>query len=90
MTFENLLAINSSVIVFVVSFDQVLFLCLKFLVCLHGYESKYNFVETPRKFIIAKLTIRRLGSSLIIVLILLALMKIRAYESKWGVSTKSY
>ena len=50
-------------IVFVVSFDQVLFLCLKFLVCLHGYESKYNFVETPRKFIIAKFTIRRLGSS---------------------------
>ena len=43
-----------------------------------------SFVETPRKFIIAELSIRKLGSSsvLIILLVLLALMKIRAYGSK--------
>jgi hypothetical protein len=45
---------------------------------------KYNiivlFVETPRKFITAKLSIRKPGSSS--VLILLALMKIPAYGSK--------
>ena len=38
---------------------------------------KYNFVETPSKFITAKLSIRKLGFSA-----LLALIKIRAYESK--------
>jgi hypothetical protein len=38
------------------------------------------FVETPRKFITAKLSIRKPGSSS--VLIILALMKIRAYGSK--------
>ena len=30
---------------------------------------KYNFVETPRKFIIAKLSIRKLGSSLVLIII---------------------
>ena len=39
----------------------------KFLLCLHGdYESSLitiNFVETPRKFIITKLSIRKLRSS---------------------------
>ena len=52
----------------------------------------FSFVETPRKFIIAELSIRKLGSSSA----LLALMKIRAYGSKAlhavinlrGVSTK--
>ena len=38
----------------------------------------FSFVETPRKFIIAELSIRKLGSSSV----LLALMKIRAYGSK--------
>ena len=28
---------------------------------------KYNFVETPRKFIIAKLLIRKLGSSSVLI-----------------------
>ena len=37
-----------------------------------------SFVETPRKFIIAELSIRKLGYSSV----LLALMKIRAYGSK--------
>ena len=37
----------------------------------------FSFVETPRKFIIAKLSIRKLGSSSV----LLALMKIQAYGS---------
>ena len=52
-----------------------------------------SFVETPRKFIIAELSIRKLGSSsvliilaliiyMLIILVLLALMKIRAYGSK--------
>ena len=40
-----------------------------------------SFVETPRKFIIAELSIRKLGSSSVLI-ILLALMKIRAYGSK--------
>ena len=51
----------------------------KFLVCLHGeYNILVKLVETPRKFIIAELSIRKLGSSSV----LLALMKIRAYGSK--------
>ena len=37
----------------------------------------FSFVETPRKFIIAELSIRKLG-----LLLLLALMKIRSYGSK--------
>ena len=38
---------------------------------------KYNFVETPRKFIIAKLSIRKLGSSsLLIITITLCFHKI--------------
>ena len=47
-----------------------------------------SFVETPRKFIIAELSIRKLGSSsvliilLLLLILLLALMKIRAYGSK--------
>ena len=36
---------------------------------------RYNLVETPRKFTVAKLSIRKLGPSS-----LLALMKIRAYK----------
>ena len=40
-----------------------------FFVCLHGnYQSKYDFVETPRKFIISKLSIRKLGSSSVLVI----------------------
>ena len=50
----------------------------------------FNFVETPRKFIIAELSIRKLGSSSVLIIqmqivinsVLLALMKIRAYGSK--------
>ena len=57
----------------------------------------FSFVETPRKFIIAELSIRKLGSSsmliinfllklfllnFLLLLVLLALMKIRAYASK--------
>ena len=36
---------------------------LKLLVLLNMYVTKYTFVETPRKFTIAKLSIRKLGSS---------------------------
>ena len=58
---------------------------------------KYSFVETPRKFIIAELSIREIGSSSVLIIminkknssanynnnaLLLALMKIRAYGSK--------
>ena len=32
------------------------------------YELKYNFVETPRKFIIAELSIRKLGSSSVLII----------------------
>ena len=53
----------------------------------------FNFVETPPKFIIAELSIRKLGSSSVLIImmivmimifmsVLLALMKIRAYGSK--------
>ena len=42
----------------------------------------FTFVEKPRKFIIAELSIRKLGSSLVLIIILLALMKIWAYGSK--------
>ena len=37
---------------------------LKFVGRLHGeYNTKFSFVETPSKFTIAKLSIRKLGSS---------------------------
>ena len=47
----------------------------------------FSFVGTTRKFIIAKLSIRKLGSSSVLILallllVLLALMKIRAYGSE--------
>ena len=55
----------------------------KFLVRLHGeYNILVKLVETPRKFIIAELSIRKLGSSSVLIIVLLALMKIRAYGSK--------
>ena len=45
-----------------------------------------SFVETPPKFIIAELSISKLGSSSVLIIlyvyVLLALMKIRAYGSK--------
>ena len=47
--------------------------------CMVNIILKCNFVKTPRKFIIAELSIRKLGSSS---MLLLALMKIRAYGSK--------
>jgi hypothetical protein len=42
------------------------------------------FVETPREFITAKFSIRKPGSSSVLIIydILLALMKIQAYGSK--------
>ena len=40
---------------------------------------QFSFVETPRKFIIAELSIRKLGS---LILALLVPMKIQAYGSK--------
>ena len=49
-----------------------------FYVCMANTIYLFSFVETPRKFIIAELSIRKLGSSSV----LLALMKIRAYGSK--------
>ena len=58
---------------------------LSFLyVCMVNTIYLLSFVDTPRKFIIAELSIRKLGSSsvLIILLVLLALMKIRVYGSK--------
>ena len=53
-------------------------------VCMVNTIYLFSIVETPRKFIIAELSIRMLGSSslLLLVLILLALMKIRACGSK--------
>ena len=44
----------------------------------------FSFVETLRKFVIAKLSIHKLGCSsvLIIVLMIIVLMKIRAYSRK--------
>ena len=52
-------------------------------VCMVNTIYLLSFVDTPRKFIIAELSIRKLGSSsVLIILVLLALMKIRAYGSK--------
>ena len=59
-------------------------------VCVVNIKLKYNFVETTRKFIIAELSIRKLGSS--------SLMKIRpslrfesfAIINLRGVFTKLY
>ena len=34
------------------------------------FKLKYNFVETPRKFIIAELSIRKLGSSSVLIIII--------------------
>ena len=61
-------------------------LVISFLyVCMVNTIYLFSFVETPRKFIIAELSIRKLGSSsvlIILLIVLLALMKIRAYGSK--------
>ena len=51
-------------------------------VCMVNTIYLLSFVETPRKFIIAELSIRKLGSSSVLIILLLALMKIRAYGSK--------
>ena len=52
-------------------------------VCMVNIKYLFGFVETPRKFIIAEVSIRKLGSSsVLITLVLLALMNIRAYGSK--------
>ena len=40
----------------------------------------FNFVETTRKFIIAKLSIRKLGSSPVLILILIILFSISTGE----------
>ena len=41
----------------------------KFLVCLHGeYNILVKLVETPRKFIIAELSISKLGSSSVLMM----------------------
>ena len=37
-------------------------------VCMVNIKLKYNFVETPRKFIIAELSIRKLGSSSVLII----------------------
>ena len=37
--------------------------------CVVNIKLKYNFVETPRKFIIAELSIRKLGSSSVLIII---------------------
>ena len=37
-------------------------------VCMVNIKLKYNFVETPRKFIIAKLSIRKFGSSSVLII----------------------
>ena len=37
-------------------------------VCMVNIKLKYNFVETPRKFTIAKLSIRKLGSSSVLII----------------------
>ena len=60
---------------------------LSFLyVCMVNTIYLLSFVETPRKFIIAELSIRKLGSSsvliILLLMLLLALMKIRVYGSK--------
>ena len=52
---------------------------LSFLyVCMVNTIYLFSFVKTPRKFIITELSIRKLGSSSV----LLARMKMRAYGSK--------
>ena len=67
-----------------------LLLC-KIIFCMPLFDQQFllyllSFVETPRKFIIAELSIRKLGSSsvliILLIIVLLALMKIRAYGSK--------
>ena len=49
---------------------------IKFLVRLHGeYNILVKLVETPRKFIIAELSIRKLGSSSVLIIRLFELFK---------------
>ena len=37
-------------------------------VCMVNIKLKYNFVETPPKFIIAELSLRKLGSSSVLIM----------------------
>ena len=69
---------NTKFVKYLISFQtslKVISFLYDFMV---NIKLKYNFVETPRKFIIAELSIRKLGSSSA----LLALMRFRAYGSK--------
>ena len=43
---------------------------ISFCVCMVNIKLNYNFVETPRKFIIAKISIRKLGSSSVLIIML--------------------
>ena len=67
-------------------YSVIVYAVISFLyVCMVNTIYLFSFVETPRKFIIAELSIRKLGSSsmlIILLIVLLALMKIGAYGSK--------
>ena len=56
----------------------IMYLISSSYVCMVNTIYLFSFVETPRKFIVAELSIPKLGSSSV----LLAMMKIRAYGSK--------
>ena len=66
-------------------------------VCIVNIKLKHNFVETPRKFIVAELSIRKLGSSSVLIYIIISIdedpslrIESSAIISLRGVSTKLY
>ena len=46
---------------------MVVFILSSLYVCMVNIKLKYNFVKTPRKFRIAKLSILKLGSSSVLI-----------------------
>ena len=79
----------------IIMFNIIMFSCNPILL-LRDVNLKYNFVETPRKFAMAELSIRKLGSSSV----LIVMMNTDEDPSLWiessaiinlrGVSTKLY
>ena len=62
------------------SFPMILFLSFLY-VCMVNTIYLLSFVETPRKFIIAELSIRKLGTSSVLIILLLLLAV--AFVSFW-------
>ena len=95
---EPLARDNDIFVAFCCVLQNIVKLISSLYVCMVNIKLKYNFVETPRKFIFAKLSIRKLGfSSVLITCIVISTdegpsLRIESFAkiNLRGVSTKLY